>query len=154
MPSPIIEAGYRNKFEVSIAEQLEAGGVEFTYETLKLPIAFPPRTGRYTPDFICGRIILEGKGYFYNQAADRQKLILAKAQHPDLDFRLVFQSPSTPIYKGSKTTYAKWAEDHGFKWCSKVVPKEWLEEINAQQKRSSGHKSTAATKTRRRVGHG
>jgi hypothetical protein len=73
------------------------------------------------------RIILEAKGRFGdkfgNGAKERQKLILLQEQHPELDIRIVFQRASTAIYKGSKTTYAKWADDHGFKWSDKgTVP--------------------------------
>ena len=41
-------------------------------------------------------------------------MILLKEQHPELDIRIVFQDMKKPIYRGSKTTYAKWATDHGF----------------------------------------
>jgi hypothetical protein len=50
-----------------------------------------------------------------------------KAANPDLDVRFVFQTPYNKIYKGSKTTYAKWAEKHGFLWCAfHSIPIEWL----------------------------
>jgi hypothetical protein len=133
----LLETSYRNTFEQKIATQLEEGGVKFTYETLKLSVAYPPRVGKYTPDFICGNsIIIEGKGYFYNQAADRQKLILAKEQHPELDIRIVFQNANTKIYKGSKTTYGQWASDHGFKWADKgIVPPAWIKEMKPLAKK-------------------
>jgi hypothetical protein len=60
----------------------------------------------------------------------RQRLILAKQQNPALDIRIVFENASLPINKGSPTTYAKWAEDHGFKWADKgVVPASWIKEM-------------------------
>ena len=50
-----------------------------------------------------------------------------KKSNPDLDIRFVFQAPYNKIYKGSKTTYAKWAERHDFKWCSyQSIPIDWL----------------------------
>jgi len=50
-----------------------------------------------------------------------------KAANPDLDIRFVFQTPYNKIYKGSKTTYAKWADKHGFPWCAfHSIPIEWL----------------------------
>lgn len=135
------ESPYRNGFELKLAEQLDKAGIEFGYETLKLQVNYPPRTGRYTPDLIPknSNIVIEGKGFFYGKAADRQKLILVKEQHPELDIRLVFQNASTKIYKGSKTTYGKWAEDHGFKWSDRgVIPQQWLYEIKEQQRGKTG----------------
>lgn len=135
--SPILEAGFRNKLESGIGTQLDKHGISFGYEKIKLGVEFPPRTGKYTPDFSFPKspIIIESKGYFYNKAADRQKLILVKQQHPHLDIRLVFQNARTAIYKGSKTTYGKWADDHGFKWADKgVIPFAWIKEIQAAQK--------------------
>jgi hypothetical protein len=42
----------------------------------------------------------------------------------------VFQNANAKIYKGSKTTYAKWAEDHDFKWADKgIVPASWIKEL-------------------------
>jgi Phage endonuclease I len=143
MRSLLVEASYRNSFEAGLGEQLAGAGIDFGYETLKLEVSYPPRKGRYTPDLIphdCN-IIIEGKGYFYNKAADRQKLILVKEQHPELDIRLVFQNASTKIYKGSKTTYGQWATDHGFRWSDKgIIPPDWLKEIKDQQNGKSRRK--------------
>jgi hypothetical protein len=134
----ILDAPYRNKFECAIAEQLDEAGVDFDYEKLKLAVAYPPRIGKYTPDFVPRKtnIIVEGKGFFYGGASDRQKLVLVKEQHPHLDIRIVFQNASKKIYKGSKTTYGKWADDHGFVWADKGrIPPTWIAEIKAQSKR-------------------
>ena len=121
-----LEHGYRSGFEKRLAEQLEEAGVKFRYEAEKLSYTVPSRKSTYTPDFFLPNgIILEAKGRF-RTAEDRQKLLLVKEAHPEVDLRLVFQNAKLPIYKGSKTTYAKWAEDHGFKWSDKRIPKEWL----------------------------
>ena len=37
-----------------------------------------------------------------------------KAANPDLDIRIIFQSPHNKINKRSKTTYSMWAEKNGF----------------------------------------
>lgn len=125
----LYKARYRSKLEERIADQLESAGVPFGYEDRKLKYIIPEREATYTPDFNVGHLVLEAKGYF-RSASDRQKLILVKNAHPELDLRLVFQKASNPIYKGSKTTYAKWAEDHGFKWADNgKIPEEWLKEI-------------------------
>jgi hypothetical protein len=144
MAKPIlIEARYRSKLEERIADQLEKEGIEFDYETLDVPYTVPARHAKYKPDFIPKanpRILIEGKGRFGGHqddkrgAEERQKLILVKEQNPDLDIRIVFQDAGKKIYKGSKTTYAKWAEDHGFLFSDKgVVPPEWIAELKQLQ---------------------
>jgi hypothetical protein len=124
-----LESGYRSKFEERIAKQLEDEGIAFEYEREKFSYMVPARRATYTPDFFLEgtSIIIEGKGRF-NTAEDRQKLILVKEAHPDMDLRLLFQNAKLPIYKGSKTTYADWANDHGFLWAEKKVSEEWIKE--------------------------
>jgi hypothetical protein len=118
--------GYRSGFEKRVADQLKEAKVSFGYETEKLTYTVPARKATYTPDFFLPNgIIIEAKGRF-RTAADRQKLILVKETHPDRDIRLLFQNANLPIYKGSKTTYAAWADTHGFVWAEKKVPNEWL----------------------------
>ena len=51
---------------------------------------------------------------------------LIKKQYPELDIRFVFMNANNKIYKGSKTTYAMWANKHGFEWAEKNIPEEWL----------------------------
>ena len=65
-----------------------------------------------------------GKGLFDVQA--RHKMLLVKQQHPDLDIRLVFSNAKARLYKGSPTTYAAWADRHGFPWAHKTIPEDWL----------------------------
>lgn len=139
-----IETPYRSGLEKKIAAQLEAAGISFDYEGVKIPYEVPARTANYNPDFpICGTpVIIEGKGHFgannygtrfsnmkENSAKERQKFALLKEQHPDLDIRFVFSRASAPIYKGSKTTHSKWAEDHGFPWSEKEIPEAWIIEL-------------------------
>jgi hypothetical protein len=136
-----IEEGYRSRLEIKVANQLASEGIKFDYETLVINYQVPARDARYTPDFNCpAHIIIESKGRFGHRgkggADERKKLILVKEQHPHLDIRIVFQNAKTPIYKGSKTTYAKWAEDHGFMWADKgVVPPAWIAEMKQAQSR-------------------
>jgi hypothetical protein len=126
---------YKSKLEERVAKQLEGAGVSFGYETKQLKFTIPERVAKYTPDFVVKPpIIIEAKGRFGHKgaggAAVRQRLILAKQQNPDLDIRIVFENASLPINKGSPTTYAKWAEDHEFKWADKgVVPAAWIKEM-------------------------
>lgn len=135
-PALKLETNYRSRLETKVADQLNDSGIAFGYESLKVKFLVPAREARYTPDFICGSIILEAKGYF-RKTSDRQRLIQVKESHPELDIRLVFQDAGKPIYKGSKTTYARWAEDHGFKWADKgTVPLSWIKEMKLQQQQA------------------
>jgi hypothetical protein len=128
---------YRSGLEERMARQLKDAGVKSHFEKVRIEYVVPQRTAKYIPDFTTegSTIILEGKGRFGGKygndaAKERQKLILVKEQHPDLDIRIVFTDANKKLYKGSKTTYAKWADDNGFKWSTKgVIPDEWLEEL-------------------------
>lgn len=136
-PSLHFKPERRNPFEDRIEAQLVAAGIEFAYEGEKVEYAVPARPAKYLPDWLITgtQIIIEGKGWF-RSAKERQKLVLVKASNPHLDVRIVFSDANKKIYKGSKTTYAKWADDHGFKWSTKgVVPDEWIEEIREELKR-------------------
>jgi len=118
-------ATYRSRLEERLARWFELNGHEFQYETLKLAYTL---SAIYTPDFILpNAVILEAKGYF--KPEDRRKMLAVKKQHPDLDIRLVFQQPGNTLTKTSKTTYAKWAEKHGFLWApAHDIPPDWFEQ--------------------------
>ena len=97
------------------------------YESFSIPYLVPERMARYTPDFLLKNyIIVETKGLF--ETSDRQKMILVKGQHPDLDIRMVFSNPNCKIRKGSPTTYAMWCQKNGFKFHKLVVPASWVNE--------------------------
>lgn len=134
-----LETAYRSGLEEKVADQLTKAGVAFGFETRKLSFVIPERNATYLPDFNFGHIIIEAKGRFghkfSNGAEVRQRLILAKEQNPTLDIRIVFQNANLKIYKGSPTTYGKWATDHGFMWSDKgKVPPEWIKELKAASK--------------------
>jgi Phage endonuclease I len=134
----LVEARYRSRLEKKVADQLDDAGIPYDYESQWVRYIVPAREAKYLPDFTIRntKILIEAKGRFggfrsdSSGAQERQKLILLKEQHPDLDIRIVFQDAKKPIYKGSKTTYAKWADDHGFTWADKgVVPAAWIREL-------------------------
>ena len=114
---------FRSGLEEKVADLLVSLGVKYEYESTKVPYILQCN---YTPDFLLPNgIYLETKGQLTDE--DRRKMKAVKAANPDLDIRFVFQSPFNKIYKGSKTTYAKWAEKHGFQWCAfHSIPIEWL----------------------------
>lgn len=125
--APRLATGFRSGLEQRIADDLKARGVDYEYETQKISYTVPSRIAKYTPDFILPNgIIVEGKGML--DTADRQKHILIKAEHPHLDIRFVFSRSSSPLYKGSPTTYAMWCQKHGFTYADKLIPPAWLKE--------------------------
>lgn len=118
---------YRSGLERAVAKDLKAHGQSFGYETLIVPYTQPATQRRYTPDFFLPNgIIIEAKGRFTVGARQKHKMI--QDCHPDLDIRFVFSRSSNTISKRSKTTYAKWCEDHGFLYADKVIPQEWMDE--------------------------
>jgi len=144
-PALSLEPAFRSGLERRVAEQLSKAGVEYLFEDDWVHYTVPERKAKYLPDFRFegNHIIIEAKGRFGGAfrgsdkgAEERQKLILLKEQHPELEIRIVFERASTPIYKGSKTTYAKWADDHGFLWSDKgTVPTDWIKDLQSSSKR-------------------
>lgn len=150
-PALTIEPNFRSGLEKKVAEQLDFGDVAYGHESQWVRYIIPEREAKYLPDFSfedCP-IIIEAKGRFGggnprqrnsnsgDSAKERQKLILLKEQHPELDIRLVFERAASPIYPKSPTSQGKWATDHGFKWSDKgVVPQQWIDEIKTYLKKS------------------
>lgn len=126
--------GFRSGLESAISEALTKQGVDYKYEAETFKYLKPAKVSRYTPDFIITTrpdgtpkdrpLIIESKGRFVT--ADRQKHILFKDQHPEVDLRFVFSNPNQRISKQSKTTYAMWCEKHGFQFSKLSIPEDWL----------------------------
>ena len=134
MPSPRRKAvAWRSGLEDRTAEDLTKRGVPFRYEEVKVSYKRPATDHKYTPDFVLDNgIVIETKGQF--TVEDRKKHVLVKEQHPALDIRFVFSRASSPIRKGSKTTYADWCRKEGFLFADKVIPQAWLDEPPAQSR--------------------
>jgi predicted nuclease of restriction endonuclease-like RecB superfamily len=117
------EPKFRSNLEKNIADLLTGLGVSYQYESEKLSYTIEHN---YTPDFVLPNYLyLEAKGYW--DPEDRRKILAVKRCNPDVDIRMVFQSPYNTISKKSKTTYAKWCEKHDIPWTSyKDIPIEWL----------------------------
>ena len=121
-----LKAGYRSGLEETVGKALTEAGVSYEYETLKIEWV-DHKVRKYTPDFILPNgIIVETKGRFV--AADRRKHLEIQKQHPEKDIRFVFSNAKNKLNKGSKTTYAMWCEQKGFKWAEKSIPEEWIKE--------------------------
>jgi len=114
---------FRSGLEEKVANLLEGLGVSYEYESKRIPYTIQHH---YCPDFILpNHVLLETKGYW--DAADRRKIKAVKKDNPELDLRMVFQSPFNTISKKSKTTYAMWCEKHDIPWTSfHNIPLEWL----------------------------
>lgn len=109
-------------------EKLSSYSVE--YEPDKLPFVQPIQKRYYVPDFkLKDKVYIEAKGRLTPQ--DRKKMLWVKEQYPDYTFFLLFGNASNKLTKKSKTTYAMWAEKHGFKWCDvrDGIPKTWLKGV-------------------------
>ena len=118
-----ISKKFRSGFEAQIASQLNRVGVQFGYETIRLPYI---RKCAYTPDFILANgIIVEVKGWF--RPADRSKLVLVKRASPWADIRLVFQNSKNRLSKKSTTTYGDWANKNGFPYSDRSIPEKWTQ---------------------------
>ena len=121
----------RSGFEAKVKKSLENRGVEFKYESEKLPYIVPESKHLYTPDFIVQTeigttIYVEAKGNF--TAADRKKMRLVIEQNPGLDIRMLFMRQNK-IQRNSKTTYGSWCDKHGIKWAVSSlghVPETWV----------------------------
>ena len=114
---------FRSKLEERIADLLEGLGVSYEYENEKLSYTIEHT---YTPDFkLPNYIYLEAKGYWAPE--DRRKILNVKKSNPEVDLRMVFQSPYNKISKKSKTTYAQWCEKHDIPWSHfHDIPIDWL----------------------------
>tara|TARA_R110000796_G_scaffold11818_3_gene39666 strand:+ start:1973 stop:2389 length:417 start_codon:yes stop_codon:yes gene_type:complete len=122
-----IKEGYRSGLEEGVGKQLTLSGLDWTYESERIPYIAKPKT--YTPDFIIkskdsSKVYIETKGRFIG--ADRAKHLLIKKQHPELDIRFVFTNPNQKLNKGSKTSYADWCIKYGFSYARKEIPESWI----------------------------
>ena len=114
---------FRSGLEEKVANLLTGLGVSYEYESKRIPYVIQHH---YTPDFVLpNHVVLECKGYW--DAKDRRKIKQVKKDNPDMDLRMVFQSPYNTISKKSKTTYAQWCERHDIPWTHfHDIPLEWL----------------------------
>ena len=130
-PSKAIkDLGFRSGLEVTVNQQLKDHGIRFSYEGPLNTIRYivPAKEHRYLADFLLGNgIIIEAKGMFSSD--DRKKHLFIKQQYPQLDIRFLFMNANNKLSKSSRTTYAMWCEKNGIKWCNKVIPDSWLEEV-------------------------
>lgn len=129
--------GFKSGLEKDVVDYLISKGVDARYEEIALPFVQPEKQRKYTPDvFVYNKqgelkYVIETKGRFTTD--DRQKMKWVKEQHPDIEFRLLFERDSAKLSKSSKTTYGKWSEKAKFIFNKffrdKPVPDSWIEDI-------------------------
>ena len=103
---------FRSGLEEKVADLLVELGVKYEYETVKIPYVIEHL---YCPDFILPNgIHLECKGYW--EAEDRRKIKAVKLLNPDLDLRMVFQSPFNKISYIIKTIFSYLLYIHFLIW--------------------------------------
>jgi len=118
---------YRSGLEIALSARMQKVKIPFEYESLRLGFLQPSVERSYTPDFILDNgIIVEAKGQL--DSDDRKKMILIRHTFPELDIRFVFSYANGKIYKGSKTSYAMWANKNGYLWADKQIPVAWFKE--------------------------
>lgn len=101
---------YKSGLERDFAAEAKAKGLGFDYE----PTSFPySRPSHYIPDWrIAENVYIETKGWL--APFQRANLIAFKEQYPHVRILLLFGNSENKLNAKSKTTYAQWAERHGF----------------------------------------
>ena len=103
---------FRSKLEARIAELFETLGVIYEYESTKVPYVIQHN---YTPDFcLANGIYLEAKGYWDPES--RRKMLAVKKANPELDIRMVFQSPYNTISNSANATKSHGQHSRKFPW--------------------------------------
>lgn len=115
---------YRSKLEIKVAELIP----DAKYESQKLKYTMPASNHTYLTDFELGpNSYIEVKGRLL--PAERKKYLLVRECNPQITLRFFFDKADNKIYKGSKTTYADWCDEHGIEWTDikRGLPPEWLD---------------------------
>ena len=127
-----LKYGYKSGLEQTVAEQKKNAEYPLNYETETLNYIVPERKAKYTPDFVFVKkngnfMFIETKGRW--TSVDRLKMKHVLASNPGIDIRMVFQTPTQKISKGSPTTYETYANKLGIVHVAKkTIPVEWMAE--------------------------
>jgi hypothetical protein len=119
-----------SKFEETFEKTLIARSIDYAYEVVKASFTPPLKVRTKLWDWLIttdsgATFVCETKGYW----SPRNRLDETEAikQNPHIDVRYCFMRASTPIRKGSKTTYADWCDKHGIRYCVGTIPDAWLQ---------------------------
>jgi hypothetical protein len=120
----------QNNGETLLSVQLKDAGKLFSFEPCSFTYSVPTK---YTPDFVYesskGPVYVESKGYHAGMGVWLNKITHFWEQHPNIDFRIVFQDATKKVNKNYKSNLGDWATKKGIKWADNgKIPKEWLDE--------------------------
>ena len=125
-----LKHGYKSGLELTVAEQITQTTYPLNYETETIHYVVPERKAKYTPYFVFVKrngenMYIETKGRW--TSIDRAKMKHVLASNPGIDIRMIFQTPTQKISKGSKTTYESHAYKLGIKHVAKKdIPEAWM----------------------------
>lgn len=145
-----LKHGFKSGLEKDVVDYLVSKGVDARYEEYAIDFVQPEKKRKYTPDvFVYNskgelRYVIETKGRL--TVEDRQKMQWVRDQHPDVEFRLLFQNDGAKLSKQSKTTYGKWSAKAKFLYSkffsTKPVPDSWIADIENTGDRSDEELNT------------
>jgi len=116
---------FKSKLEEKVWNTLVKEYPSVEYEPTKIKYIQPVQDRTYTPDFktdASKEIYLEAKGLL--DLETRKKMIWFRDCNPHVRIIMLFQNASNKLHRGSKTTYAMWAEANNFEWLD--FRKDWL----------------------------
>lgn len=103
---------YKSGLELWFATLAKKEGMVAEYEAESFAYVRP---SHYNPDWkIAPNVFIETKGYF--PRAQRANLLAFKEQYPKVRILLLFGNAQNKLSAKAKTTYAQWADKHGFEW--------------------------------------
>ena len=138
-----VKAGFRSGLELDAANLMTKLGVEWEYESMKLPYKMQTTKRNqccgncgstdimvettYTPDFIFHdkNVIYEFKGRW--TLTDRKKIIAVQQQNPSWLIVMVFQDPKIKVSK--LHSYGSWCDKNNIKWFANSNKSKWIDFI-------------------------
>jgi len=140
---------HRSKLEDRLAQVLKNKSVKYKYEaeSYEVWVELPDKQAHcaacgskalekrrsYTPDFFLDNgVVIEAKGKF---TADNRRIIEAfLEQHPDVDFRMIFQRDN-PVRSGAKSRYSDWCKKRQIPYhIGEDVPDGWTTKKSRRSK--------------------
>jgi hypothetical protein len=123
MPRAIRGRKYRSRLEAEVARKARSNKIPLEYEPFDIDFVQPAKKRKYKPDFVLQNgVIVEVKGRL--TLADRQKMVMVRDQHPELDIRFVFKTDNW-LTNAKKNKYSDWCEANGFQYAFGAIPKSW-----------------------------
>ena len=105
-----MSSNYRSDFEHMVHLAL---GKSWCYEPEQMAYTI---ARKYTPDFCCGPVVVECKGFFREGDTQKYRAIAQQCDADGKTFVMVLMSPHKKVRKGSHLTMAGWCEKHNIPW--------------------------------------